>query len=398
MNKDIKKLLLVNIFLAFADGIFYNFLELWLSSNGMSINTISIVLSLAALITVSIIFLSSNIIEEHKLKRFVIILMIVKAVILTILFILYQTNFNILIKFLVMFDYGIDVEICACMYPLIAKINKDDKIYAKRRLLYETVYYIAALISGLLLGKIVLNLNITYNTYAIVASISIIISALILSTVDINKYLTKNKVITNNDILFKLIKKIKNDKISIYYILFIVFNDIAYYSLVGILMTILTKELNLSPLVASNAKLLFCLLAVGLATLILYKLTLKNDYVNISFKYVGRVIFYFIPVIYLNKYTIIIGLIFTILTSSVYIHILDAPYINRFNNNEQLAFSNFTEMVGYFSRSIGTFICGYCLIRGLQYNFLIACIFTIIGATFAYMALYNLNKERSGSK
>ena len=142
MNKDIKKLFFVNIFLAFADGIFYNFLELWLSSNDLSTSTISTILSLAAVVTVSVIFLSTNLIKPHKLKNFVIILMILKSIILSSLFFLYQSNLNVLIKMLVMVEYAIDVEICASMYPLLSKINKDDKLYAKRKLLYEISYYI----------------------------------------------------------------------------------------------------------------------------------------------------------------------------------------------------------------------------------------------------------------
>ncbi len=398
MNKDVKKLLLVNVFLAFADGIFYNFLELWLSNNGMSVNTISTILSLASLITVSIIFLSSNIIKQNRLKNFVIILMAIKSIILSLLFILYQSNLNILIKFLVMIEYAIDVEICASMYPLISKINKDDKLYAKRKLLYEIIYYIAAIISGLLLGKSLSNLNITYNTYAVIGSISILISAIILWKTNINKYIKTEKENQNNDILFKLIKKIKTDRISNNYLLFIIFNDISYYTLVGILMTILTKELGYSPVTASNIKLFFCILAVAIATLILYKLTSKNNNINLGIKYIGRIIFYLIPAIYPNKYTIILGLAFTILTSSAYAHITDAPYINRFDNSEQLAFSNLCNMIGYFCKAIGTLICGYTLTIGLRYNFIVAFIFTSFCTIFAYRAMHKLTKERSEHK
>ena len=395
MNKDIKKLLLVNIFLALADGIFYNFLELWLSSNDLSVNTISTILSLAALITVSIIFLSSNLIKTHRLKNFVIILMGLKSLILSILFILYQSNLNFLIKFLVMFEYAIDVEICASMYPLMSKINKDDKLYAKRKLLYEISYYIAAILSAVLLGKTLSNLNITYNSYAAIAAISILISAIILVKTDVNKYQNEKNIDTSNDILLKLNRQIKNDKISVNYLLFIIFNDISYYTLVGILMSILTKELGFEPVIASYIKLAFCVLAVGIAALILYKLTSKNDYLNISIKYVGRIISYLIAAIFTNKYTIITGLMFTVITSSAYAHVLDAPYINRFDSSKQLAFSNLCNMLGYFCKAIGTLICGFCITYGLKYNFIIAFIFTSICTLFAYQACYKRNNERS---
>ncbi len=395
MNKDIKKLLLVNIFLAISDGIFYNFLEMWLSNNALNTHTISTVLSLASLITVSIIFLSSNLIKPHKLKNFVIMLMGMKSLILSLLFILYQSNLNITIKFLVMFEYAIDVEICASMYPLISKINKDDKLYAKRKLLYEIFYYIAAILSAVLLGKTLTNLSITYNTYAIIASISILISALFLVKTDVNKYSKEKNIDTGNDILLQLNRQIKNDEISVNYLLFIIFNDISYYTLVGILMTILTKELGFEPVIASYIKLAFCVLAVGIATLILYKLTSKNNYINLSVKYGGRIISYLIASIFTNKYTIIAGLMFTVLTSSAYTHVVDAPYINRFDSSKQLPFSNLCNMIGYFCKAIGTLICGFCLTYGLKYNFIIALIFTSICTLFAYQACYKRSNERS---
>ena len=297
-----------------------------------------------------------------------------------------------------MFEYAIDVEICASMYPLISKINKNNEIYAKRKLLYEIFYYIAAIISGILLGKSLKNLNVTYNTYAIISSISILIAALLLSSVPINKYIKNEKQSQNNDILFRLIKKISKDKISINYLLFIFFNDISYYTLVGILMTILTKVLGFSPTMASNIKLSFCILAVIIATLILYKFTAKNNKINLGIKYIGRIIFYCIPAFFPNKYTIILGLSFTILTSSAYAHVTDAPYINRFDNSEQLAFANLCNMLAYFCKSLGTLICGYCILKGLQYNFIIAFVSTSICTFFAYNALNKYNQERSELK
>ena len=394
MNKDIKKLLIVNIFLAFSDGIFYNFLELWLSSNALSTSTISTILSLAAVITVSVIFLSTNIIKPSRLKNFVIILMILKSIILGSLFILYQSNLNILIKMLVMIEYAIDVEICASMYPLISKVNKDDKLYAKRKLLYEISYYIAAILSGFLLGKSLKIITISYNSYALIGSISILISAIILLNTNLKTYEKNIKENQNNDILFKIIRKIKDDKVSMNYLLFIIFNDISYYTLVGILMTILTKEIGFTPTMAAYTKLAFCILSVSLAVLILYKLTCKNNYINISIKYIGRIIFYLIPAIFPNKYTILIGLAFTILTSSIYANVIDAPYINRFDSDEQLAFSNLCNMLGYFCKAIGTMICGYCLIYGLQYNFIIATIFTSICTLYAFQGRFHIERER----
>ena len=67
MNKEIKKLFVVLAFYSLSGGIFYNFQELWMAENNLSLRTISIVFSICALLTVSIIFLCSNLIRKEKL-------------------------------------------------------------------------------------------------------------------------------------------------------------------------------------------------------------------------------------------------------------------------------------------------------------------------------------------
>lgn len=394
MNKDIKKLLFVNVFLAISDGLFYNFLELWLTSNNMSLSTVSTVLSLSALITVSTIFICSNIIKQNKQKGFCVILILIKFLIMMVLYFLYKTNINVLIKFLVMIDYAINVEICASMYPLISVISKDDKLFARRSLLYEIFYYISALIATYLLGKNILSLSINYNSYILISSIFLIIAGIILYNVDLDKYNKKDERKNDYDILFKLIKKIKKDNTTILYLLYIVFNNISFYGITGILLTIIIKEFNLIPVTASYIKLFSCILAVGIGLLILEKLTCKNNYINLSIKLIGRIIVYLLPIIYLCKYTIIIALAYTVLTSSSYVHITDAPYINRLSKNEQLPFANLREMIGYFSRSIGTFLCGLCLAYNFKYNFIIAIVFSLLATIVIFKAQSRLNIER----
>ena len=395
MNKDIKKLLFVNVFLAISGGLFYNFLELWLTSNNMSLSTVSTVLSLSALITVSTIFICSNIIKENKQKGFCVLLILIKFLIMMTLYFLYKTNINVLIKFLVMIDYAINVEICASMYPLISVISKDDKLFARRSLLYEIFYYISALIATYLLGKNLLSLSINYNSYILISSIFLIIAGIILYNVDLDKYNKKDERKNNYDILFKLIKKIKKDNTTTLYLFYIILNNISFYGITGILLTIIIKEFNLMPVTASYIKLLSCILAVGIGLLILEKLTSKNNYINLSIKLIGRIIVYLLPIIYLSKYTIIIALTYTVLTSSSYAHITDAPYINRMSKEEQLPFANLREMIGYFSRSIGTFLCGLCLAYNFKYNFIIAIVFTTLATLVIFKAQNRLNLERN---
>ena len=126
MNKEVKKIFVVLALYALSGGIFYNFQELWMAENNLSTQTIGIVYSLCALLSVSTIFLCSNLISKEKLKKFLCILLLFKFVILLALFLLHNSGLNIIIKFLIMVDYVIDVEIWASIYPMITIIIKNN--------------------------------------------------------------------------------------------------------------------------------------------------------------------------------------------------------------------------------------------------------------------------------
>jgi len=105
MNKEVKKIFLVLALYALSGGIFYNFQELWMAENNLSTQTIGIVYSLCALLSVSTIFLCSNLISKDKLKKFSCVLLLLKFIILLALFFLHKTGLNVIIKFLIMVDY-----------------------------------------------------------------------------------------------------------------------------------------------------------------------------------------------------------------------------------------------------------------------------------------------------
>ena len=201
-------------------GIFYNFQELWMAENNLSLRTISIVFSICALLTVSIIFLCSNLIRKEKLKKFTTILLVLKTIILFSFFILNSSGLNILIKFLVMLDYVIDVEIFACIYPMITMIEKNDKLYAKRSLIYSFFYYFGALIAGILLGKTIFNLYFNYNFYALIAAIFSLISTIFLISVKVPEIKSNTKEV-DYDAFYRVIDQLKQDKPSFYFLLFI---------------------------------------------------------------------------------------------------------------------------------------------------------------------------------
>ena len=392
MNKDVKKILIMLVFYSLSAGMLYNFQELWMTTNNLTVKTISVVYSLCALLTVSTIFICSNILKQNKLKGFLSILIYIKVLLILSLSILNSSGLNILIKLLIMIDYIIDVEILISIYPLITIITKDDKVFAKKGIIYTLFYYTGAIITAILLGKVVAGIELTYNFYLLLSALSLLVSFIILRSVDINKYLVNNKKEIDEDIMHKLVSKLKKDKISLNYLLYVFNGNISYYAINSLVLTLLINNLSITPSNASFLLLGLGILASFIALLILSKLTLKNNYINIGIKFLGRLFTYLLVIIFNSKITILISIIYTRILSESYSHITDAPYVNRFDSDLQLTFCNLKEMVGYLSRSIGTLICGIAITVNIRFAYLIALIFIIVQIIFAYRALYLRNK------
>ena len=130
-NKKLFLLFLVIAIFGFGEGFFYNFEELWFKDNNLTIKTISIITSLCSLVSVLFIFLFSNLIQRHRLKRFVSILLFTKSLTLIFLFFLNHSGNAFLIKFFALIEGTIDTEITVCLYPLLSLVKTDDKLYSK---------------------------------------------------------------------------------------------------------------------------------------------------------------------------------------------------------------------------------------------------------------------------
>lgn len=396
MNKDIKRILWVTALYSFAGGLFYNFIELWLLGNSFSTSEVSFIYSIGALVTAIGIMVFSYVIKQKNIQNFALGLLIIKAI---IFYLMYQINgmgFKSIISILFIIDFVIDTEIYILLYPMISSIRKDDKLYATRGLTYEAFYYIAFFISGMLIGKKLLTYKFTYNTYAIIGTFILFIAVVILLDVDLDKYIKKSKKTINNSTnsLIKALKDIKKDKVSILYLLFVFFANISRFCILAFTMIIFTKYLNFESGFASNLRLVFNIASVLLASIALRKLTFKNNYINIFIKYGVRAILYLIALLYYNDITLLIAIGYTLISISSYTHVIDAPYINRYEKDEQIAFLNLKEVINYASRAIGYLVCGLCIAISLKMNLLVSLVFSLISITIACTANYYINKNK----
>lgn len=311
-----------------------------------------------------------------------------------LLFLLNETGLNILIKFLIMLDYVIDVELWISLYPLITLIKKDDKIYAMRDLIYDACYYIGVFLTGLLLGKGIGKLQINYNFYILIACLLTFITFFILHKTNLEKYVKKEKKPKNAaNQLKRMVKQITNDKISIFYLLFIFFGEISYSCLTELQVLILADYFHFSASAISNYSIVLGIGSVLVGSLVIAKLTFKNNYINILLKYGTRLFLYILAFLSNHKLFILIAFIFIGLSSDAYIDITDAPYVNRYSNDEQLAFNNLKEMIEYIGTGIGVFLCGMALTFSIRYIFLVGILCVLAQISFAFYALKLRNKE-----
>ncbi len=394
MNKDIRKILWVTALYSFAGGIFYNFEELWLLQNNFTTSEVSFIISIGALITAFSILLFSYVIKQKNIQNILLSLLIIKAI---IFYLIYQINglgFKGITSFLFIIDFSIDTEIYVLLYPLIASIKSDNELYAKRGLTYEAFYYLAMFISGLLIGKRLLTYKFTYNSFGIIGTFILFIAVVVLLNVNVDRYIKKEKPSNKKVSLINLLKKIPKDKVSLSYLLYLFFYHISRYCIIAITMIILTTELNLTSSMASNTRLLFCIIAVFLASIAIRKFTFKNNYINIFIKFGIRLLIYLFAIFNFEGASVLLAIAYTYITDSLYTHVIDGKYVNRFEKEEQIVFINFRESTGYFSRAIGTLICGLCISISLRLNIIVASIVLSFCIIFAMLAnYYSLQKK-----
>ena len=392
MNRDLKKIFVVLALYSLSGGIFYNFQEIWMGENFLSVKTIGTVFSLCALLTISVLFICSSLVKKERLKDFTLGLMFTNVIVMLLLYLLNGTGFSIAIKFLIMLDYVIDVEVFASIYPMIAQISKNDKVYAARGLVYSAFFYLGCLITIIFINKVIIS-KVTNNSFILIGCAILFMAYLVLKRVDLDKYVNKNK----DDTLLdngKFLKKVFKDKITKNYLIFNLMGNISYYCLNGMLLTLLIVGLNLKTENASIFMIIISIISVVVGLIVLSKLTFKNNYVNLSIKYLLRTILYLFAFIFNKNAFFLIAIIYTKVLSDSYSHVSDAPYINRFKENEQFNVSNLAEECKYLGRAIGTLICGIAVGFSLKYNFLFAFIFGVISLVFAYYSLYLREKEK----
>ena len=384
MKTKLKWILIAIGFFSLSRGLWYNYQSLWLQDNGLSIKTISTVTSLSALGCVCAMILFFDFITKKRLKGFMCLLLGLKTLTLITLFFMNGSNLFIPIKLLILLDIVLDTEIVVSVYPLLTLFTKDDKLYGKKDLVNSSCYDIGICIGAFFLGKTIFNIKINFNIFILLSIVCCIIAFFIILKTEVKT--SKEKRRNSNEILCNMMSFIRKDKMSIYYLLFVFTINAAFSLVAGLKMLLLTNIVGFTANKASLYLLIISIIADIVGIIVLNKLTAKNNIINIMIKCGGRVVVFFIAFLFHNVYAILLALTYTLLFSNSYSHVLDAPYINRIDNDFQFAFSNFRDMISYVAQSLGIFLCGIFFDFGIKYIFLIAAIFGVLQVCFAIKA------------
>lgn len=371
------------IFFSISFGLWNNFRLLWLEENNLDPSEISRVMSLATFFgAISIIFISLKI-SMTNIKKLVSTTLIIRIISYLILFIGYQHLPTRVIAILFIFDIASYTVGYLAIYPLITRVIKNDKIYSYRKLTTYICQDLGVLLGGILLGFTIGNYIFDYNSFLLIALICLIIAFLSLSKVKLNEKI-HYKSISVKDYL----KILKKDKIDSLYLFYIFIGNISYNCALGVQMLILTNILDISSKNATFYFLFMGIIADIFGILALKKLTPKNDYLTILFKFGPRMLGYSLVFIFPTKEMTLIAITISLFLTTAYEDKTDAIYLNRIDTKYHLLFSNIRELVGSLGNAIGLYLTGILFIFGSKYIFGVAALIGFIQIVLAIYLVY----------
>lgn len=380
-SKTENKILIILLLFSISIGLWNNFRQLWMQDNGLNPTEISGILSFGTLFCVVGILFFSKYIKLDKIKNFITIALIIKIINLIILYFINNTSLGLFINISIIVDIIIERLIIISIYPLIVTIKKSNILYSKRKLVEYTGRDLGVLIGGIVIGKTVFGILFNYNLCLLISIIFSVISLIILINVKIESIDTR----TSNENIFKYIF---TNKFRTTYIIYYLIGQIAYSTALGLKMLTLTNYLNFTDSGATNYFLVIGILADIIGIVALKFLTPKNDYITITIKFGIRFLGYALAFLSNNIVVVICAMSWSLLISTAYENVTDAPYINSIELDKQLAFTNLRYMVGSLGEAIGTFLCGIMYAMGLRYMFGLSAFFMLAQLTLAYILIY----------
>lgn len=387
--KEENKILIMLALFSMSTGLWKNFNQLWMQQNGLEVQSISQILSVATLLCAFCILLFAKKIGVNKIQKFLLVALLAKLINLCILYVLHQSENLFWIGIFVITDVIIEKLITISIYPFIVTIKKEDTLYSKRKLVEYLFKDLGILIGGLCIGRTIGFLLIDYNTCLLLSIL------LLLVTVWVMDSIKQQKAIQEKEITIKQVASyvLKDNILKVYMVCYFVAN-IAMSTGLGLKMLMLTNLFHFTDSGATNY-LLFVGLAADLFGILALKILMpKNDYITITIKFGIRFLLYSISFFTNNVAFALLAITWSIFISTAYENISDAPYINRVPNDYQLIFTDFRYMIGMLSTSLGMFFAGIMYPYGITAILGLSAFFMVFQLLLCYVLVYMRKKEK----
>lgn len=390
--KNENKILIMLAFYSVSIGLWGNFRQLWLQSNNFNASQISQILSFGTLLCALGILIITKKLTQNRLKSFLLLAIVIKILNLFLLFQINGSEAANLILFSVMFDVIIEEMIILCIYPFICTIKKDNTLYSKRKLVEYLFKDLGILIGGILIGKLIGNTYIDYNSCLSISILFLILSFVVLLNIKLNKGYTK----IDNKEEGNILTYVKKHKLIRIYLLYIAFGNIAMSTGLGLKMLMLTNIFNFSDSGATNYLLIVGLVSDVIGILALKFFTPKDDYFTVFIKFGLRMMAYIIAFLTDNLIICLVAITWSLLISTAYENRIDGQYINTLPGEYQLVFNNLSRVVKYVSTSIGMFFAGITYQYGVRYMLGLSAFFMLFQITFQNTLIYMKHHPKEG--
>lgn len=381
------KILLALALLSVGFGLWGNFRQLWMQDTNFLVEQISDILSIASFFSAIALFVCSIKLKLNNIQNFIAASILLKIIVMSALYLLKlldYTNIKLIIDLLIILDVVLEKIIISSIYPFILTIEISDTMYSKRKLVEYLFKDIGILLGGLLIGKKIFKITVNYNICLFLSILFLYLSFWVFATIKLKVGKVKSKI---------SFKYLFGDQITKFYFLYELLGNIAFSIGLGLKMLMLTNGLSFSDSGATTYLLVIGLVADILGVIILKYLTPKNDYLTIILKFGLRFVFYFIAFLSNNMVMVFIALTWSILISTAYENIIEAPYINRIDKTYQLFFTDVRYMIGMIGEAIGLFLAGLAYQYGLPSMLGLSAFFMLFQIGFACLLINMRNKK-----
>ena len=386
-SKAENKILIMLAFFSVSKGLWENFKQLWLQDNNLDVTQISQILSMASLVCVIALIIFSQKLSLDKIKGVLTFSFLSKAICLLILYLSNHTGQTTIINCLVTLDTIFEMIIIISIYPFIVTIKKDDKLYSKRKLVEYLFSDIGILVGGVFIGKTIGNILVNYNFCLLISIVFLIFAFITILN------MKTEKVEAKQISLKEAVKYILRNKIVKIHMVCYLIGTTAMNTGLGLKMLMLTNIFKFSDGNATKYLLIvgFCADVIGI--LVLKYFTFRNDYLNITIKFGIRFLLYSVAFITNSYIVCFIAITWSLLISTAYENISDAPYINRVENDYQMIFTNLRYSVKLIGVSVGVYFAGIAYKMGIRYMLGLSAFLMIFQISISYYLIYLRKKE-----